>query len=170
MAQFLSLCIAMDPKGAIGNNNELPWPMDKQDMAWFRQNTLYKPIIMGRKTWESLPNGRLPNRYNIVVSSRHVAKANETVLPITFTLGTNPFKDLPDYFKEFVVIGGKQVIDITMPLIRRIYLTRFTKIYMADTFVDLPLQEFDKIYQKDEWNTGKTRLLRSFEIYERIPN
>lgn len=63
---MLSLIVAMTKNQVIGRNNKMPWHLPA-DLAWFRQNTLSKPVIMGRRTFESI--GRpLPKRINIVLS------------------------------------------------------------------------------------------------------
>ena len=63
---ILSIIVAMADNRVIGLNNQMPWHMPA-DLAWFKKNTLNKPVIMGRKTFESI--GRpLPNRHNIVIS------------------------------------------------------------------------------------------------------
>ena len=63
---ILSVIVAMAHNRVIGLNNQMPWHLPA-DLAWFKKNTLNKPVIMGRKTFESI--GRpLPNRHNIVIS------------------------------------------------------------------------------------------------------
>ena len=63
----ISLIAAMAEDRVIGINNKLPWKLPA-DLAWFKKNTLNKPIVMGRKTWESLPFKPLPGRDNIIIS------------------------------------------------------------------------------------------------------
>ena len=64
---IVSLIWAMSENRVIGNNNRLPWHLPA-DMRWFRQNTLGKPIVMGRKTYESFGAKALPQRQNIILS------------------------------------------------------------------------------------------------------
>src|SRR6185295_11979563 len=63
----IALVVAMADKGVIGKGGTLPWRLP-EDMKWFREVTMGKPCIMGRKTWESLPKKPLPGRINIVVT------------------------------------------------------------------------------------------------------
>mgnify|MGYP005812312907 CR=1 FL=1 len=63
----ISLVVAIADNGVIGRDNGLPWRLSG-DMAWFKRITTGKPVIMGRKTWDSLPRKPLPNRPNIVVT------------------------------------------------------------------------------------------------------
>ena len=63
----ISLIAAMAEDRVIGVDNKLPWKLPA-DLAWFKKNTLNKPIVMGRKTWESLPFRPLPGRDNIIIT------------------------------------------------------------------------------------------------------
>lgn len=63
----ISLIAAIAEDRVIGMNNKLPWTLPA-DLAWFKKNTLNKPIVMGRKTWESLPFKPLPGRDNIIIT------------------------------------------------------------------------------------------------------
>ena len=63
----ISLIVAFTQNRIIGKDNQMPWHLPR-DLAWFKRNTLNKPVIMGRKTWESLPKKPLPGRRNIVIS------------------------------------------------------------------------------------------------------
>ena len=63
----ISLIAAMAENRVIGINNQLPWQLPA-DLGWFKKNTLNKPVVMGRKTWESLPVRPLPGRPNIILT------------------------------------------------------------------------------------------------------
>ena len=69
---MISLIVAMSKNGVIGNGDRIPW-YEPEDLRYFKRLTVGKPVIMGRKTWESLP-GRLPNRDNIVITSHDMAR------------------------------------------------------------------------------------------------
>ena len=76
---MISLIWAMTDERVIGISNSLPWKLPA-DMKWFRQNTLGKPIIMGRKTFESFGAKPLPQRLNIIVSSDPAYSVEEAVV------------------------------------------------------------------------------------------
>lgn len=124
----------MSKNRAIGRQGELPWKVPA-DMAQFRELTNNRPIIMGSKTFESLPGGQaLPNRTNIVLSrdqtkSYEGAKVfNELGLAIKFA------NSCPGG-EEIMVIGGGQIFEQAIPLAQKIYLTEIqTEIADADTF------------------------------------
>ena len=68
---MIAAMLAISENGAIGNNNELPWPRLEEDMKWFREHTKGHAVAMGRATWDSLPSRPLPSRANIVISRNH---------------------------------------------------------------------------------------------------
>ena len=111
----LSSILAVARNGTLGDNNQLPWHLPI-DLKKFRALTLGKPVIMGRGTWESLPNG-LPQRHCIVISHRPVAAGALGV--------TSPEAALEACAadKEAVVIGGVRVYQYFLPLCVRLYLT-----------------------------------------------
>ncbi len=108
---MISLIAAVAANRAIGNNNELLWHLPA-DMAYFREMTRGRPVIMGRKTWESLMTRPLPNRRNIVITRQadYEAVGAEVVgdLQAAFALCT----DVP----EIVVMGGAQIYAEALPL------------------------------------------------------
>lgn len=131
---IISLVLAMAKNRAIGRMGELPWNVPT-DMNRFRTLTKNRPIIMGSKTFESLPGGKaLPSRTNIVLT-RDASKRYE---------GAEVFTDLGEAIKfastcpggdEVMVIGGGKVFEEALPLAHRIYLTVIdTEILDADTF------------------------------------
>ena len=78
--QKITLIAACAPDRCIGINNTMPWHLP-EDFAFFKAYTLNKPVVMGRKTWESLPRKPLPGRRNIVISRQagYTAEGAETV-------------------------------------------------------------------------------------------
>ena len=130
----VSLIVAATRNQVIGLDNQMPWHLP-DDLRYFKQRTLGKPIIMGRKTWESL--GRpLPGRLNIVIS-----RQTDTVLE-----GAEVFADLEAAIQrgqewaaqqgvdEVMVIGGGQIYQQALRLAQRVYLTRIELELEGDTF------------------------------------
>ena len=72
----VSLIAAVDLDNNIGLDNDLPWPRIKSDMTYFKVTTTGYPIVMGRKTFESFGSKPLPNRLNIIISSKEVLENN----------------------------------------------------------------------------------------------
>jgi len=120
----LALVVARARNGVIGREGKLPWRL-KSDMALFKAITWDKPVIMGRKTWDSLPKKPLPGRLNIVLS-RDGAFAPETALVCdrfqeAVDIGREHAEE--DGAEEVCVIGGAALYALALPKARRLYMT-----------------------------------------------
>src|SRR4051794_7878988 len=116
--------IARAKNGVIGRDGELPWRL-KSDLAIFRAVTMGKPVIMGRKTWESLPRKPLVGRTNIVLSRDGSFEPNGCVVCEDFSEAVGIARDQAedDGAREICVIGGASVFEVALQKARRIYLT-----------------------------------------------
>ncbi|MDE9445607.1 type 3 dihydrofolate reductase [Xenorhabdus bovienii] len=133
----ISLIAAMAMDRVIGMENAMPWTLPG-DLAWFKRNTLGKPVVMGRVTYESI--GRpLPGRLNIVISSQPARDDSATwVRTIEEALAAAGDVD------EIMVMGGGKIYEQFIPLAHRMYLTHIDAEVIGDThFPD---------YAPDEWN------------------
>lgn len=147
----LSFIVAMDQNRGIGYQNQLPWHMPA-DLAYFKQKTLGKPIIMGRKTYESI--GRpLPKRRNIIITRDKDYQVQ----------GCDVFNDIDaalhavDDCDEAVVIGGANLFNQMINKADTFYLTKIHHQFEVDTYLDQvdfsTWQEVEKIEnQADEKN------------------
>ena len=131
---MISLIWAMTDERVIGIKNSLPWKLPA-DMKWFRQNTLGKPIIMGRKTFESFGAKPLPQRLNIIVSKDVNYQAQDSVVVPSIDAALKAAKDA----EEVMIIGGASLYEQTLPLAQRLYMT----IVHADVKGDAWFPEFD---------------------------
>ena len=139
-----------------------------EDMRYFRQKTIGKIVVMGRKTLESFPGGRpLPDRINIVLSASHEEGNDGNVIWV---------KDIPsllellkDYDTEDVfIIGGGNVYNQMVEYCQRAYITRINKIFPADTYIfDFDSAEDWTLTEKGEPKTYAD-LTFSFDIYEKV--
>jgi dihydrofolate reductase len=137
----LALVVARARNGVIGREGKLPWRL-KSDMALFKAVTWDKPVIMGRKTWDSLPKKPLPGRLNIVLS-RDGAFAPETALVCerfqeAVDIGREHAEE--DGAEEVCVIGGAALYALALPKARRLYLTEVE----ADVEGDAHFPAFDE--------------------------
>jgi len=125
----LSLIVAMTDEGVIGSNNKLPWHLS-EDLKRFKQLTMGHPIIMGRKTFESI--GRpLPGRQNIVVTRNSQFRAEG----ITTAEGIcEAMAKAEQNSGEIFVIGGAGLFEAAVPLADKVYLTRIHKNFPGDVF------------------------------------
>lgn len=152
---MLSIIVATDTNGGIGKDNKLLFHI-KDDLKRFKELTTGKNIIMGRKTFESLPNGALPNRHNIVITTSN--RVN-TTSPSESLIFKNNIDELiyeyKDSDEEVFVIGGGFIYQQFLPYCNKIYLTVNFKEYDADTFFKFNTDEWDinywsKILDSDE--------------------
>jgi dihydrofolate reductase len=116
----IALIVAVAENGVIGRDGKLPWRIP-EDMKWFRERTAGRPLIMGRKTWESFPKRPLPGRTNIVITrdASYTAEGAVVVTSLKAALDAAYGED-PE---EIMVIGGAEIYRAALPLARRIYLT-----------------------------------------------
>ena len=127
----LNLIFARARNGVIGRNNTLPWHLP-EDLAHFKATTLGQPVIMGRKTWDSLPVKfrPLPGRMNIVVTRQTDWQSDgaHVVHTIDEALQACPAESQP------WVIGGAELYRLAMPLATRVVVTEIDADYEGDAF------------------------------------
>ena len=116
--------IARARNGVIGRDGQLPWRL-RSDLAIFRAITMGKPVIMGRKTWESLPKRPLVGRTNIVLSRDGSFEPKGCLVCEDFSEAVGIARDQAedDGAREICVIGGASLFEIALQKARRIYLT-----------------------------------------------
>jgi len=116
--------VARGRNGVIGVNGKLPWQL-KSDLALFKQVTMFKPVIMGRKTWDSLPFKPLPGRLNVVLSKDGSFEPNGAVVCETFGEAVEIAREQAeeDGAEEVCVIGGAALYALAMPRATRMYVT-----------------------------------------------
>ena len=159
----LALIAAVARNGIIGVANRLPWHLP-EDMKFFRETTRGQPVIMGRKTWESLPDAfrPLPGRLNIVVSRNAGLQATGATV-----VGSLPEALAAAGAAEVVfVIGGAELFRQTLPLADRLLLTEVDQDFDGDAF----FPDFDRTaWQEDsrEAQVAASGLPFAFVRYER---
>lgn len=128
MAPRVSLIVAMAQNGVIGRGNGLPWKLP-EDLRRFKASTMGKPLLMGRKTYESI--GRpLPGRLNIVLTRAADWSAPGVSVVHTVEEALSAAGDAG----ELMVIGGAEIYRLVMPFARRIYLTHVHAEVPGDTY------------------------------------
>ena len=126
---MISLIVAAAENDVIGRNGALPWRLS-DDLRRFKALTMGKPVIMGRKTYESI--GRpLPGRQNIVMTRRRDYRAEGCEIVDSVEAAIAAAGDAP----ETMVIGGAEIYRRFLPLAGRIYLTRVHTVIEGDTFL-----------------------------------
>jgi dihydrofolate reductase len=140
----VSAVVAASDNNVIGKDGGLPWHVSS-DLKLFKEITLGKPVIMGRRTWESLPRKPLPGRRNIVITRNpdYVAEGAEIVRSVDEALAVCAGEP------EVSIIGGGQVYEQAMSRTDRIYLTRIHLEVDGDTLLpDLPAQEWREVERR----------------------
>jgi len=130
---IVSLIVAADERNAIGKGGTMPWHLP-DEWKYFRDTTMGKPVVMGRKTWESIPDGRrpLPGRRNIVVTRQ---EAYEAPGADVVTGVDEAVKLASTGSDEVFIIGGRQLYEYGVTIADRLYFTRVhTEVEGADTF------------------------------------
>lgn len=134
----LSIIVAMAENRAIGRNGDLIWH-NSRDLKQFKKITTGHSVIMGYKTYLSLPNHKaLPNRRNIILSSRLETAPEGFELAGSINTALDMVKDEEEVF----IMGGGMVYEQFLPMADRLYLTRIGKSFEADTY--FPYVNFDE--------------------------
>jgi dihydrofolate reductase len=161
MSSRLTIVVATDIHRGIGINNALPWHLP-EDLAFFKRTTSGHPIIMGRKTFDSI--GRpLPNRRNIVVTRNADWKHEgvETALSVSDAIklaGNN----------DAFVIGGAQIYAEVLPHTQRLIVTEIGKAFACDAFFP-PIDPLEwKEVSRESHHSDANEFDYAFVVYERI--
>ena len=134
----INMIVAHDENGAIGFENQLLWDNQRSDMGRFKELTTGGVVIMGRKTWESIPSKfrPLPNRTNIIVTSTPSRYLQETFAVNSLD---EAVRRAQAFSENIWIIGGARVYKEAMPYIKRIYQTIVHHKYKnADAHVEIP--------------------------------
>ncbi|MBI2592451.1 dihydrofolate reductase [Candidatus Saccharibacteria bacterium] len=161
---MISLIVAVTENDVIGNKGDIPWYLPA-DLAHFQQTTMGHPVIMGRKTHESIGRA-LPGRYNVVITRQKNYQAADScrlVHSIEETL------NLPDVKtdSEVFIIGGAEIYNQALPLADRIYLTRIHTRVEGDTFFKFDESKWQEISHQQHKADTKNPYDYDFTILER---
>lgn len=160
---MIKAILACDEKGGVSKNGTLPWPNNKKDLSWFRDNTRGHIVVMGSTTWEDPHMPRpLPKRVNVLVTSR------ETEYP-----GAHGYinGDLNAHLRSLEiespglitwVIGGPNIVEQSLGVIDEFYLSRIPGNYDCDTY--LPMKKIETLF-KVKWEEEHPEV--KFQILEK---
>ncbi|WP_057881367.1 dihydrofolate reductase [Companilactobacillus kimchiensis] len=162
---MISFVWAEDKNQIIGVDGHLPWKLPN-DMKRFKDVTTGHPIVMGRKTYESFPNGPLPNRLNIVISKNSDYQVPETVALLT---DKSQLKQYVQADEEVMVIGGEGIFKLFSDDVDRLYVTKIDHEFVGDTkMVKIDYKKFNLIEKKEGLMDDKNIYPYTFETYQRI--
>jgi dihydrofolate reductase len=120
VSAIISLVLARADNGVIGADNAIPWRIP-EDMKHFKALTIGKPIVMGRKTWDSFPKKPLPGRTNIVITRDKAWHADGAA--VVHSLDEALTKAAGEKPEEIAVIGGGEIYKLALPRANRVHLT-----------------------------------------------
>ena len=159
----LSLLVAADEGNVIGKNNQLPWHLPA-DLKYFKNLTWGLPIVMGRKTYESIGKP-LPGRTNIVITRNkdYAAEGIVVVHTIEEALTVAQQKGA----KEIFVIGGAEIFNSVFSGAHRIYLTRIHHRFEGDVFFPELGNNWQLVKQQKQEADEKNAYAHTFQVWER---
>jgi len=159
----ISMIVAMSTNRLIGINNQLPWKLSA-DMAWFKKQTMNKVILLGRKTWESLPIRPLPGREHIIISQNtsyqalsvsgkvidtvNLVSSVDEALSIANTISKQKAHNNDSNEAELMVIGGATIYQLMLPYCDRLYITQVKGNFSGDAW----FPEYDESKWHDVFN------------------
>lgn len=152
---IISMIAAMADNRIIGKDNQMPWHLPA-DFAWFKRCTMGKPVVMGRKTYESI--GRpLPGRLNIVISR----DASLSIEDVTTVTSIEQALEVAGEVEEVMIIGGGAIYAACLPMANKLYITHIEAEIQGDTqFPDWGnefKETYSEAYQADEKNAYNMR-------------
>ena len=161
----LSIIVAMAKNRVIGINNQLPWRLT-EDLKYFKAVTMNKPIVMGRKTFESIGKP-LPGRLNIVITRNTNWCFNEVKVASSLDQAKDLAIATRGFKPEIMIIGGSEIYNSTIEYADRLYITRIEDSFEGDTFFPM----FDEKNWKEVGRKNsqeKTDIPYFFQVLERI--
>ena len=159
----ISLIVAMASNRVIGNNNVMPWHLSA-DLKKFKKITMGSPILMGRKTYESI--GRpLPGRTNIIIS-RNPEYRQEGCL--VFNDIETAIKKACEIAGEIFIIGGSELYKATLPIADVLYITMINREFQGDTFFpDIDMNDWSEVERENIHDDPDAAFSYSFLKFER---
>lgn len=157
---MISLVVAHDMHRLIGRDNELPWHIP-EDLAYFKRVTMGKPIIMGRKTFESI--GRpLPGRTNYIVTRNTSYSAPGVLVFHSVEAAVEAAKQEAD---EVMIIGGADIFSMSLAFADRLYITRIEHAFKGDTYFPAYEEQWRLMSEsaKQETTDGITYVYQTYE-------
>ena len=165
MQPKISLIVAIAQNRVIGKNNQMPWHFPA-DLKHFKKVTYGSPIIMGRKTFESIGKP-LPGRKSIIISRQKDYSLNFDSVEIVHSF-SDAAKAAKDYEEAFV-IGGSDIYKLALPFAEKIYMTKLDLEVAGDTyFPELDSQKWTLVDEEHHQADEKNPHDYSFLVFERI--
>lgn len=169
MKNDITIIVGTDKNNAIGKDNDIPWYIP-EDFKYFRERTMDKPLVLGRRTWESLPKKPLPNRNHYIITRNEdyeiLTDSEDGIESVMF------FNNLEDALnaarleqKEIMVIGGAEIYKQALPYTDKILRTLIDLEVHGDTYFPIITEDFELV--RSDSNLSSEGVKYTFETYER---
>ena len=161
------LVVATDNQYSIGFKGKLVWHIP-EDLKFFKNQTWGMPVLMGRKTFESINNKILKGRMNIILTNNRSLKIENGF--VVHSIQESIDLVIKYGYKELYIIGGAEIYNLTLPIADKIIRTKIDALFTGDAFFPkIDLQEF-RIIENIPIIKNETQLYNlNFEFWERIP-
>lgn len=161
---MISFIVAMDDNRVIGKDNELPWHLP-EDLKNFKRVTMGHPIVMGRKTFESIGRA-LPGRENIIITRNPSFSRDDCTVFYQIEDLLSYCKQKPE--EEFFVIGGAEIFKQLLREVGRLYITIIHEDFQGDTFFpEIDMNEWQLTSTEKGLKDEKNPYDYEFTVYER---
>jgi dihydrofolate reductase len=163
---MLSHIVAASENNVIGSKNNLPWNLPN-DFKYFKNKTWGMPVIMGRKSFESLKKA-LPGRINIVVTGKRDWHPDDVYVANNISDAIEKAGEADT--KEIFIIGGGEIFNQTIEMVSRIYLTRVHTTIEGDTFYpEIKKDQWKRVDEQSFPADDKHSYAYTFEVWEKDP-
>lgn len=154
----ISIIVAVGKNNEIGYENDLLWRIS-DDLRRFKNFTTNNTVVMGRKTFESLPKGALPNRTNIVITRNADLQYANCIMASS----VEDAIEKADKSKEIFIIGGEEIYKLAYPLCNKLYLTKVNEEFKADAFFpEIDYEDWKIVNSENIEETEKNQFAHSF--------
>ncbi|OZI11747.1 dihydrofolate reductase [Bacillaceae bacterium SAS-127] len=160
---MISFIWAMDQNGVIGKNNQLPWRLP-EDLKFFKETTMGHPIVMGRKTFESIGKP-LPGRENVILTRDLQYQAEDC----TVVYSVDELVEKAEKEKQLFITGGAEIFRLMLPFADRLYVTVIEESFDGDTYFpkELDWDEWEMVSSTPGLKNEKNPYDYQFRIYEK---
>jgi len=165
---LISIIAAVAENNVIGKDNQLLWHLPA-DMNYFKEKTIRHCVIMGRKSYESIPKKfrPLPNRTSIVITRQKNYNASETIVVGSMQEAIKKAKQ--KWQDEIFIIGGAEIYKLALPIAHRIYLTEVHQQFDGDVFFpEIDKNSWKEISRIDFKSDEKNKFNYSFCVLEKL--
>lgn len=159
---MISIIVAVSEDLGIGKNNDLLWHLP-EDMKRFKKLTTGNTVVMGKRTWESLPRRPLPNRRNVVITDKPGETFEGAVAAYSIEDAVAKCKDDNEVF----IIGGGSIYRQFMPVADRLYITHVHRKTEADVYFPEISRKIWKVIEKEEFRPADDGIPYTYVIYGR---